>query len=70
VAGASRSLAAGSVDDANRLIVLSGEASLSRGGVVWSSRGRSQCGSEPGCAFELAGAGPTVLRADAAVLTR
>jgi hypothetical protein len=50
--------------------VLSGEASLSRGGVVWSSRGRSQCGSEPGCAFELAGAGPTVLRADAAVLTR
>ena len=70
VAGASRSLAAGSGDDASRLIVLSGEASLSRGGVVWTSRGRAECGSEPGCAFELAGGGPAVLRADAAVLTR
>jgi hypothetical protein len=70
VAGASRTVAVGSEGDAHRLIVLSGEASLSRGGVVWSSQGRSECSSEPGCTFELAGAGPSVLRADAAVLTR
>lgn len=72
VAGATRRLAAGPARISGRLIVLSGEAAISAVGLAWSSRGRSECGSEPGCAFDLLvgpDAGPAILRADAAVLT-
>jgi hypothetical protein len=72
VAGATRSLAAGPVKVAGRLVVLGGEADITVGGFAWSSRGRADCASEPGCAFELQvpqEGVPAVLRADAAVVT-
>jgi hypothetical protein len=71
VAGASRRLAVGPARIAGRLLVLGGEAGIAAGGFAWSSRGRADCSSDPGCAFELQVPhdAPAVLRADAAVIT-
>jgi hypothetical protein len=72
VAGASRRLPAGPGQVAGRLVVLGGQADIAAGGFTWSSRGRADCSSDPGCAFALQvppDGSPAVLRADAAVIT-